>query len=362
MSMLAHKRTDQRIPVYVLVGFLGSGKTTVLGEMLGWCVEQGLKPGLIINEFGDVSIDGEALRDEGLAMTELTDGCVCCTAGEELVPAILEMARRPDVDLVFLEATGLADPADMLDELTAPFLWQKVVVGGIISVMDSKRIIELAGNLELARKQIEFADVLVMNKCDLIDPEWRQALLEWVPRYAPKAQVFPAVEGLPEEGVEALLLHALHLGEKRLEHIPAPQHQEEHERTHDAHEHHHEHEHEHDAHEHHHEHGHAHESLHTVGLPLDQPVERARFEHFLRELPEEIYRAKGFVTFVDDPQAIHVFQFTPGFLRIRPFKLQRRDLLRAVFIGQNLEKAGLAEQLQTCTQPATPEQTKIPSN
>ncbi|MBO0791545.1 MAG: GTP-binding protein, partial [Ktedonobacteraceae bacterium] len=181
MTLLPQERADQRVPVYVLVGFLGSGKTTVLGEMIGWCVERGLKPGLIINEFGEVSVDGEALREEGLAMTELTDGCVCCTAGEDLVPAIMEMARRPDVDLVFLEATGLADPADMLDELTDPALWQKTLVGGIISVMDSKRIIELAGNLELARRQIEFADVLVMNKCDLIDQAWRQALLAWVP-------------------------------------------------------------------------------------------------------------------------------------------------------------------------------------
>lgn len=359
MSMLAHKRADQRVPVYVLVGFLGSGKTTVLGEMLGWCVEQGLKPGLIINEFGDVSIDGEALRDEGLAMTELTDGCVCCTAGEELVPAILEMARRPDVDLVFLEATGLADPADMLDELTDPFLWQKVTVGGVISVMDSKRIIELAGNLELARRQIEFADVLLMNKCDLIGQEWRQALLEWVPRYAPKARVFAAVEGLPEEGVETLLLHALHLGEARFERDIVPQGQESH--AHHAHDEHHDHERHHEREHAHNEHGHAHESLHTVSFPLDQPVVRARFEHFLGELPEEVYRAKGFVTFVDDPQAIHVFQFTPGFLRIRPFKLQRRELLRGVFIGQNLEKAGLAEQLQACLQPISTEQS-IPFN
>ncbi|WP_040445307.1 CobW family GTP-binding protein [Ktedonobacter racemifer] len=279
MSMLTQKRADQRIPVYVLVGFLGSGKTTVLGEMLGWCVEQGLKPGLIINEFGDVSIDGEALRDEGLAMTELTDGCVCCTAGEELVPAILEMARRPDVDLVFLEATGLADPADMLDELTDPFLWQKVTVGGVISVMDSKRIIELAGNLELARRQIEFADALIMNKCDLIDQEWRQALLEWVPRYAPKARVFAAVEGLPEEGVETLLLHALHLGKARFERDIVPQGQESHAHhahdEHDEHEHYHAHD-EHDEYEHYHAHGHAHESLHTVSFPLDQLVVRAR--------------------------------------------------------------------------------------
>ncbi|WP_040445305.1 GTP-binding protein [Ktedonobacter racemifer] len=85
------------------------------------------------------------------------------------------------------------------------------------------------------------------------------------------------------------------------------------------------------------------------------------FEHFLGELPEEVYRAKGFVTFVDDPQTIHVFQFTPGFLRIRPFKLQRRELLRGVFIGQNLEKAELAEQLQACLQPISTEQS-IPFN
>jgi len=166
------RQERKRVPAYILVGFLGSGKTTVLSELVQWSLEHKLKPGLIVNEFGEVSIDGEAIRQEGLAMTELTNGCVCCTAGDELAPAVMEMAARSDIDLILVEATGLADPADMLDELTDPTLWETVEIGGMICVLDSKRFIDLADDLILARRQVQFADVLLMNKCDLIDQQW----------------------------------------------------------------------------------------------------------------------------------------------------------------------------------------------
>jgi len=95
VEMQKKEQISRKVPAYVLVGFLGSGKTTVLSQLIEWCVERGLKPGLIINEFGDISIDGEALRQEGMPMTELSSGCVCCTIGEDMRRSLLEMATRP---------------------------------------------------------------------------------------------------------------------------------------------------------------------------------------------------------------------------------------------------------------------------
>jgi G3E family GTPase len=262
MTVVARSQDTKRVPAYALVGFLGSGKTTVLSQLIEWCVNNDLKPGLIINEFGDISIDGEAVRQVGLQMTELTSGCVCCTAGEDMTLALIEMATRPDIDLIFLEATGLADPADMLDEPTEPFLWQSVEhIGGIISVVDGKRFVELSEDVALARRQVEYADVLVMNKCDLISQEWRDALAAYLPTLAPAAKIFAAEEGQPYEEVEALLAHSLSIGRDR---YMAGQ----------------------SIHEHHdHEHGHAHESIHNVGFPLDKPLNRMLFEQFLESLP-----------------------------------------------------------------------------
>jgi G3E family GTPase len=323
MTVVARSQDNKRVPAYALVGFLGSGKTTVLSQLIEWCVNNDLKPGLIINEFGDISIDGEAVRQAGLQMTELTSGCVCCTAGEDMTLALIEMATRPDIDLIFLEATGLADPADMLDELTEPFLWQCVEVGGIISVVDSKRFVELSEDVALARRQVEYADVLVMNKCDLISQEWREALTAYLPTLAPDAKIFAAEEGQPYEGVEALLAHSLSIGRDR---YMAGQ----------------------SIHEHHdHEHGHAHESIHNVGFPLDKPLHRMLFEQLLESLPNTVYRAKGFVSFMGD-EGSFLFQHIPGYSRIKVFPLHDRSLQRGIFIGQNLDKEWIAKKLNAC--------------
>jgi G3E family GTPase len=326
MTQVARLQPGKRVPAYVLVGFLGSGKTTVLAQLIEWCVDNHLKPGLIINEFGDISIDGEAVRQVGMQMTELTNGCVCCTAGMEMTMSLMEMASRPDIDLIFLEATGLADPADMLDELTEPFLWECVEIGGIISVVDSKRFIELAEDVELARHQVEYADVLVMNKCDLISREWRDALAAYLPVLAPHAKIFQAEEGQPYEGVEALLSYALSVGRGK------------HQNGHEKHEHHNHEE---------HEHGHAHESIHSMGFPLDIPVDRRLFERFIEGLPQTVYRAKGFVMFLNNKQTF-LFQYVPGSLYIKAFSIADHSLLRGVFIGQNLEKEWLANKLIAC--------------
>ncbi len=323
-----------RIPAYVLVGFLGSGKTTVLSELIGWSLAQGLTPGLIVNEFGEVSIDGEAVRQEGLMMTELTNGCICCSAGDELVPAIQELAARPEIDLILVEATGLADPADMLDELTDPLLWESVEVGGIISVLDTKRFVDLAEDLALVRRQVQYADVLIMNKCDLVSEEWRDGVRAALRQMAPKTRIFLAEEGIPFEGVVAILSHSLSIGrEQRQRHMSIDHH------AHDHHEHNHTH------HEHHH--GEAHESIHTISFTLDKPVEQTRFESFLEHLPRTIYRAKGFVTFSEGGE-ICVFQYMPGFVVVKPFPLKNQNLLRGVFIGRDLDNAWLADQLQAC--------------
>jgi G3E family GTPase len=330
-----HAQTSTRLPAYILVGFLGSGKTTVLGHLLEWCVEQGLRPGLVINEYGDVSIDGEALRQEGLPLTELSEGCICCTASEELVPALLDIARQPKVDLIFLEATGLADPLDLLDTLTDPQLWACVEVGGIISVIDSQRFTQLAHDLVLARHQVEYADVLVMNKCDLISREWQEALLASLPTLAPQARIFLAEDGQPAEGVEALLRHALEVGRTR-QRAPvkrSAEHHCEHGQL--------------QACDEVHEHGEAHGSMHTVSLPLQEPLLKTQFAHFLESLPPTIYRAKGFVTFPGE-SCSYIFQYVPGYIFLKRFPVQNQELLRGVFIGTHFEHDWLAKQLADC--------------
>jgi G3E family GTPase len=177
-----------------------------------------------------------------------------------------------------------------------------------------------------------------MNKCDLITQDWRESLQAFLPTLAPKAKIFEAENGFLSEGEEALLAHSLRIGRQHQTQEMGEAKQYNHEERHN---------HEKDHHHEHQNHGHAHESIHTVSFALDQPVDRASFEQLLHGLPKTIYRAKGFVTFLGD-QETYVFQHLPGYVRIKRFPLQDRALLRGVFIGKDLEKQGLALQLQRC--------------
>jgi len=147
---------------------------------------------------------------------------------------------------------------------------------------------------------------------------------------APTARIFAAEGGLPFEGIEALLSHALEVGQQR-------QWQEQDVHNHAL------------SHDHEHQHGETHESIHTCSFILDKPVERAHFEQFLHGLPKTVYRAKGFVTFVGNAETF-VFQYLPGYVFIQSFPLRNRSLLQGVFIGQNLDKEWIAMQLWACQQ------------
>ncbi len=358
LGKVAKSPNSLTVPTYVLVGFLGSGKTTLMGQLIEWCVSNGLTPGLVINEFGSVSIDGQTLRQGGLTVTELSNGCICCNAQGDLVPALIKMALNPKIDLLLVEATGLADPADMLDTLTEPALWRTVEVGGIISVVDSRRYEELADDVLLARRQVEFADVLVLSKCDLTTSAERESLKGRLSQIAPRAHIFEAENGKPIAGIEELLSYSLELGRQRHQlrqelmqraarftplglklgsaapstpsfnavsnneaqtfTVPSP----------------------------------AHSTMHTVSFDLAYPLDRTRFEQFLAELPPTVYRAKGFFQVAHDPM-IYMFQQVPGFVKITPFSEHLPLSSRAVFIGQELDPQALEAGLNAChAQPA----------
>ncbi len=346
---IGRRRAGEAIPAFILVGFLGSGKTTLLGRLISWCVANGLMPGLILNEIGAAWIDGEAVRREGLELTELSEGCVCCAADDELGPALTQMAENPKIDLILLEASGLADPADMLDALTDPSLWKTIEVAGIISVVDSHRFEALSAQTNLARRQVRYADVLVMNKCDLIDPDQRETLKTSLTEIAPRAHIFPAENGLPYAGIEAVLDYSLQVGRKRQQaqeqyiaralKLPSfdlkvldggENHNNE------------------DGHNHSDEaHGHAHLSIHVASFDLEAPVDLILFEAWLRSLPKTVYRAKGFVK-VKDSDLLHTFQHMPGYTKVLPLATYRPPALRGVFIGQDLDEAWLAMRLRDC--------------
>src|SRR5262245_38381277 len=167
----------QRIPVHLISGFLGSGKTTLLRRLLDYCIAGGIKPAVMMNEYGEINIDGELLRGQGYSVREMTNGCICCTIGGTLGIAIQDViAFGPDV--IFIEATGLADPVELIDQITKEEVLPFVRLASLIAVLDPVNFDRLAEEVHSGiRQQTELADVVLINKRDLADEQTLQALV-----------------------------------------------------------------------------------------------------------------------------------------------------------------------------------------
>lgn len=314
------------IPTYVISGFLGSGKTTLLLEILRYMRSIGRKVAVLMNEFGDISIDGELLSGEGFTVTELSDGCICCQIGEDFVQAFTDISTRHP-EMIFVEATGLADPVDLIDQATAPHLLERVRIERMVTVADPKNFPRLSKVLKaIVKRQTQFADVLVISKADEAPAEQIAQIREYVAEHNPHAPVLLVTNGVVSGDEEFRWL----LGEtdqaeterRRAAMRAAMETLSDEEYK-------------------------AHTSFHTMSCQLVRALDRAKFETFMRTLPPEILRAKGFARFEGDA-GLWVVMYVNGDLYIRPAVLAPAPDEHLVFIGSCLDHAALAGGLTAC--------------
>jgi len=182
--------TAQKIPVTVITGYLGSGKTTLLNHILTG--QQGRKVAVIVNEFGEVGIDGQLIEQDGdEQLIEFNNGCLCCTVRGDLVTTIDKLRQRAgELDAILIETTGLADPAPV----ASTFFVDEAVRAGtrldaFVTVVDA---VNLEKNLEQsaeAQEQVAFADIVLVNKTDLVDEEQLQRIERRVRTLNPLARM-----------------------------------------------------------------------------------------------------------------------------------------------------------------------------
>ncbi|MFO1136711.1 MAG: GTP-binding protein [Rhodoblastus sp.] len=357
---------SDKIPVTVLTGYLGAGKTTLLNRILS--EPHGKKYAVIVNEFGEIGIDNDLVVGADEEVFEMNNGCICCTVRGDLI-RILEglMRRKGKFDAIIVETTGLADPAPVAQTF---FVDQDVQdaakLDAVVTVADAKWLSARLKDAPEAKNQIAFADVIIINKTDLVSPEELREVEARIRGINPYAKLHRSVKAnVPLDAV--LGKNAFDL-DRILEIEPAFLEADDH-----AHDHHHDHDHAcgpdcgHDHHHHghdhhHHDHGHSHgglkvyhdEHMQSLSLTIDGEVDPNKFMPWVNELVQRegpsILRSKGILALKGEDkrfvfQGVHMI--LDGDLQ-RDWRPDEKRVSRIVFIGRDLKEDEIREGFMRC--------------
>lgn len=337
--------TSQKIPVTVLTGYLGAGKTTLLNRILS--ENHGKKYAVIVNEFGEIGIDNDLIIGADEEVFEMNNGCICCTVRGDLV-RIMDglMKRKGKFDAIIVETTGLADPAPVAQTFFVDEDVQKNArLDAVVTVADAKWLSDRLKDAPEAKNQIAFADVIVLNKTDLVTKPELAEVEARIRAINPYAKLHRT------ERCSVALADVLDRGAFDLDRIldiePAFLEADDHDHDHDHH-HHHDHDHGHGL-KHYHD-----EDMQSLSLKTDKPLDPNVFMPWLQNLVQveggKILRSKGILAFHDDDDR-YVFQGVHMMLEgnhQRKWKDGEPRESRLVFIGRELPEKAIREGFESC--------------
>jgi G3E family GTPase len=338
------------IPVTVITGFLGAGKTTLLNRIL--TENHGKRIAVIENEFGEIGIDHQLVIQSDEEIFELNNGCICCRVRGDLIRILAKLRQRSNkFDRVLIETTGMADPGPVAQTFfTDEEVKESFALDGIVTVVDAKHVGLHFDDMREVREQIGFADVILLNKIDLVSPEELKQIEARIHKMNPMAKIHRTENSSVDlDKILAIggfdLKRALELESDFLE-------AEEHDHDHDhGEEHDHAHEHgkeEHDEHDHHHA-----EDITSVGIRAPGDLDEKKFGEWLNTLlrtkGQDIFRMKGVLS-VKGRDHRFVFQGVHMIMDGRPDRPWGSDARTnaLIFIGRNLDRQALNEGFKSC--------------
>ena len=280
--------SSPQIPLTVIGGYLGAGKTTLINRLLRH--SEGRRLAVIVNDFGRINIDAELVESRDGDTINLANGCICCTLGGDLAMTLLNLAESANPpDHVIIEASGVADPAQVAQYGHMPGLR----LDGVIVLADAETIRQKARDKyvgEQVCQQLHAADVLLLNKVDLISPETQQAVRDWLAGQVPDAHVIESARG------EVPLPLLLGDGEER----PFTQTERRDTAVSPSTEHHHD------------------LAYETWSWEGRGPVQEAAFRAFVAQLPAGVIRGKGILRLAGEPERRVIFQLVGQRWSLKP--------------------------------------------
>ena len=376
----------QKIPVTIVSGFLGAGKTTLINKVLK--EKHGEHIAVVINEFGEIGVDHQFVLDVEEEIYQMDNGCLCCTLRTDIADMLksILMVKEQNgirVDRVLFETTGLADPAPIAQTfINVPFLNEHFILDAVLTVVDAKNFLYQTAHQPEPAKQVGFADKIFMSKHSLVDETIYAKVINEVRSINAFAEI-QDLDARPVHMSDMFGLELFYASEKKIlemqEHAEEEyceecghthahgDHDHEHEHHHHDHDHHdhdhehdHEHEHDHDHHDHDHEHHHHHSHSHHSGInsfviETEKPLVLANINEWLNELVyiygPELYRYKGILNVegLDYQIIFQGVQMSFDISRGRDWKDTKRSST-LVFIGKNLPENQLRESFIACTE------------
>ncbi|MBA2872280.1 G3E family GTPase [Anoxybacillus calidus] len=301
------------VEVYILSGFLGSGKTTLLRNILKQEQEKNRKMAVVMNEVGSVSIDSDTVSDD-IPLKELLNGCVCCTIQDQFEVQLHSLLQEYALDAIYIETTGVAHPVEVLDACLSPLFADKVDVRGIISLVDAKRWKDrqqLSPQLQvLLKEQIRHADVILINKIDDLSERDQASVSFEIQSLNPQAlTILTTYAQVNLEDIQKLKLVT------KEPHKQAQLQQQ--------------------------------LRIQTYVHTFTRPVDMEKFEEWLRNLPDTIYRMKGYVRF-NHLDGLYSFQYSYG------MPIYMKEIMNVptnlVIIGDALNKEQIKKELEQIEQ------------
>ncbi|MFG1320064.1 CobW family GTP-binding protein [Xanthobacter autotrophicus] len=347
----------EKIPVTVLTGYLGAGKTTLLNRILSQ--PHGKKFAVIVNEFGEIGIDNDLVVGADEEVFEMNNGCICCTVRGDLIRVIDGLLRRKGgFDGIIVETTGLADPAPVAQTFFVDEEVQaKTRLDAVVTVADAKWLSDRLKDAPEAKNQVAFADVILLNKTDLVTGAELDEVEARIRGINPYAKLYRTTKS--EIDIAKVLNQGAFDLDRILELEPAFLEDDDH--------HHHDHEHGPDCgcdHDHGHDHAHDHhhhglkavhdEEVQSVAFSTEKELNPDKFFPWVQNLVAtegpNILRSKGILSFANDPDRF-VFQGVHMILdgdHQRPWKADEKRVSRIVFIGRKLDRQALEDGFLSC--------------